>query len=68
PGPVRLRRIGRRLGRLDEILAASRAGTELLLSSRWARPREGSAVQPLFRVPLLVADRDAATAALARRG
>ncbi|MBD9734957.1 DegT/DnrJ/EryC1/StrS family aminotransferase [Streptomyces sp. H28] len=68
PGPVRLRRIGRRLGRLDEILAASRAGTELLLSSRWAPLRAGSAVQPLFRVPLLVADRDAAMAALARRG
>lgn len=67
-GPLRLRRVRRGLERLDEVLEASRAGTELLLSTRWARPREGSAVQPLFRVPLLVADRDAAAAALARRG
>ncbi|WYB36592.1 DegT/DnrJ/EryC1/StrS family aminotransferase [Streptomyces sp. GD-15H] len=67
-GPVRLRRVRRRLGRLDDVLAASRAGTELLLSTRWARPRPDSAAQPLFRVPLLVADRDAAIEALARRG
>ncbi|MGJ3560595.1 hypothetical protein ACR6C2_27330 [Streptomyces sp. INA 01156] len=39
PGPVRLRRVRRGLGRLDDVLAASRAGTELLLSTRWARPR-----------------------------
>ncbi|GGW32046.1 DegT/DnrJ/EryC1/StrS family aminotransferase [Streptomyces griseoloalbus] len=67
-GPLRLGRIRRRLGRLDEVLRATREGTELLLSTRWARPREGSDAQPLFRVPLLVADRDAAIAALARRG
>ncbi|MFF6811687.1 DegT/DnrJ/EryC1/StrS family aminotransferase [Streptomyces sp. NPDC012403] len=67
-GPLRLRRIRRRLGRLDEVLRAYRDGTELLLSTRWARPGEGSEAQPLFRVPLLVADRDAAIAALARRG
>lgn len=67
-GPLRLRRIRRRLGRLDEVLRACRDGTELLLSTRWARPGEGSRAQPLFRVPLLVADRDAAIAALARRG
>ncbi|MEV5998071.1 DegT/DnrJ/EryC1/StrS family aminotransferase [Streptomyces griseomycini] len=67
-GPLRLRRIRRRLGRLDEVLEASREGTELLLATRWARPRDGSGAQPLFRVPLLVADRDAAIAALARRG
>lgn len=67
-GPLRLRRVRRRLGRLDEVLAACRDGTELLRSTRWARPREGSPAQPLFRVPLLVADRDAARAALARSG
>ncbi|MFC5851252.1 DegT/DnrJ/EryC1/StrS family aminotransferase [Streptomyces chlorus] len=67
PGPVRLRRVHRSLGRLDDVLRASRAGTELLLSTPWARPPADGAVQPLFRVPLLVADRDAAIAALARR-
>ncbi|MFI2427768.1 DegT/DnrJ/EryC1/StrS family aminotransferase [Streptomyces sp. NPDC018955] len=67
-GPLRLRRIRYRLGRLDEVLRACRDGTELLLSTRWARPGEGGRAQPLFRVPLLVADRDAAIAALARRG
>ncbi|WP_343998233.1 DegT/DnrJ/EryC1/StrS family aminotransferase [Streptomyces thermocarboxydovorans] len=67
-GALRLRRIERRLGRLDEVLDAAREGTRLLLSTRWALPREGSAVQPLFRVPLFVADRDAAAAALARHG
>lgn len=67
-GPLRLRRIRHRLGRLDEVLEASRDGTELLLATRWARPRPGREAQPLFRVPLFVADRDAATAALARRG
>jgi hypothetical protein len=67
-GPLRLRRIRHRLGRLDEVLRACRDGTELLLSTRWARPGEGGRAQPLFRVPLLVADRDAAIAALARRG
>ncbi|MEV5551474.1 DegT/DnrJ/EryC1/StrS family aminotransferase [Streptomyces sp. NPDC052309] len=75
-GRFRLTRIGRRLDRLDDVLARCRAGTELLLSTRWAGPagRTGDGVrpsgraQPLFRVPLLVADRDAAIAALARRG
>ncbi|MET7451195.1 DegT/DnrJ/EryC1/StrS family aminotransferase [Streptomyces sp. NPDC005574] len=71
-GRLRLGRIGRRLDRLDETLAACRAGTELLLSTRWAGPRAaggpGGRVQPLFRVPLFVADRDAAIRALARRG
>ncbi|MEU5509757.1 DegT/DnrJ/EryC1/StrS family aminotransferase [Streptomyces fungicidicus] len=67
-GPLRLGRIRRAVGRLDEVLRAHRDGTALLLATPWARPREGSGVQPLFRVPLLVADRDAAIAALARRG
>jgi hypothetical protein len=66
PGRLRLRRAGRRLERLDEVLEACRAGTELLLSTKWAKPT--GSVQPLFRVPLFVADRDAAIAALARRG
>ncbi|MEU0676012.1 DegT/DnrJ/EryC1/StrS family aminotransferase [Streptomyces sp. NPDC006172] len=82
-GRLRLRRIERRLDRLDETLAACRAGTETLLSTRWARPEGlatadrpataslgagGEEAQPLFRVPLFVADRNAAVAALARRG
>ncbi|MGP2436498.1 DegT/DnrJ/EryC1/StrS family aminotransferase [Streptomyces sp. JW3] len=127
-GRFRLARVGRKLARLDDVLADCRAGTELLLATRWAgagyggrrlpgagsagadgadgatgatgtsgvagvagavgagrgfggvgavgrglvagevRAGGGVAVQPLFRVPLLVADRDAAVAALARRG
>ncbi|SHI07332.1 DegT/DnrJ/EryC1/StrS family aminotransferase [Streptomyces sp. 3214.6] len=69
-GPLRTGRIGRGLDRLDEVLAACRAGTELLLSTPWAQPAAPRAdrVQPLFRVPLFVADRDAARAALAGRG
>ncbi|MFI9584128.1 DegT/DnrJ/EryC1/StrS family aminotransferase [Streptomyces sp. NPDC052236] len=69
PGSLRLRRTRRLLGRLDTRLAAHRAGTGRLLETRWAVPRPGrpGPVQPLFRVPLLVADRDAAIAALARR-
>ncbi|MFF3739773.1 DegT/DnrJ/EryC1/StrS family aminotransferase [Streptomyces sp. NPDC002566] len=100
-GRLRLHRIERRLDRLDETLAACGAGTETLLSTRWARPEglatavgpatadapatvsepvttDGPATvslvagrgepQPLFRVPLFVADRDAAIVALARRG
>jgi hypothetical protein len=68
-GRLRLGRIGRKLDRLDEVLAACRAGTELLLSTEWAHRRpEREGAQPLFRVPLFVADRDAAMAALARRG
>lgn len=66
PGPRRLRRTTRRLARLDDVLAAHRAGTERLLASEYGTPGEGG-VQPLFRVPLLVDDRDAAIAALARR-
>ncbi|MFF8291164.1 DegT/DnrJ/EryC1/StrS family aminotransferase [Streptomyces sp. NPDC016309] len=64
PGRARLRRTRRLLGRLGATLAAHRTGTEKLLASRWAAP--GAPVRPLFRVPLLVADRDAAVAALAR--
>ncbi|MET9551524.1 DegT/DnrJ/EryC1/StrS family aminotransferase [Streptomyces sp. NPDC006645] len=64
PGRVRLRRTERLLSGLDPLLAAHRAGTERLLASPWAAP--GGVVRPLFRVPLLVADRDAAVAALAR--
>nr|WP_079275029.1 DegT/DnrJ/EryC1/StrS family aminotransferase [Streptomyces phaeoluteigriseus] len=131
-GGLRLGRIGRKFDHLDEVLAACRAGTEQLVSTRWARPVPGGGageaggsgagagrpaviqpvgrsvaqpagrpvtqsatqsvsrpvaqsvgrpvaqpvtraltqpvVQPLFRVPLFVADRDAAIAALARRG
>ncbi|WDV53765.1 DegT/DnrJ/EryC1/StrS family aminotransferase [Streptomyces coeruleorubidus] len=67
-GRLRLRRIGRRLDRLDDVLDSCRAGTELLLSTPWAKPRDAYGTQPLFRVPLFVADRDAAIAALARRG
>jgi hypothetical protein len=67
-GRLRLGRIGRKLDRLDEVLDACRAGTELLLSTPWAKPRENHGTQPLFRVPLFVADRDAAIAELARRG
>lgn len=67
PGRARLRRTRRLLAGLDPLLAAHRAGTERLLASRWAAPSAGGGVQPLFRVPLLVADRDAAVAALARR-
>ncbi|MFG2771461.1 DegT/DnrJ/EryC1/StrS family aminotransferase [Streptomyces sp. NPDC048350] len=64
PGPGRLRRTGRLLARLDATLAAHRAGTERLLASEWGGLDTG---QSLFRVPLLVEDRNAAAAALARR-
>ncbi|WP_406151946.1 DegT/DnrJ/EryC1/StrS family aminotransferase [Streptomyces sp. NBC_01012] len=68
PGRLRLSRIRRLLAGLDGRLAAHRAGTERLLRTPWAPPvAAGAPVQPLFRVPLLVADRDAAVAALARR-
>ncbi|MEV1049587.1 DegT/DnrJ/EryC1/StrS family aminotransferase [Streptomyces sp. NPDC049887] len=66
PGRARLRRTARLLDRLDDRLAAHLEGTRRLLASPWAAPGPGP-VQPLFRVPLLVADRDAAIAALARR-
>ncbi|MFF3325461.1 DegT/DnrJ/EryC1/StrS family aminotransferase [Streptomyces sp. NPDC002889] len=66
PGRLRLRRTERLLTGLDERLAAHLEGTQRLLDTRWALPRPGPA-QPLFRVPLLVAHRDAAIAALARR-
>ncbi|MFG2329308.1 DegT/DnrJ/EryC1/StrS family aminotransferase [Streptomyces sp. NPDC048604] len=64
PGRGRLRRTTAKLARLDAVLAACRAGTEVLSGSEYGG--DGS-VQPLFRVPLLVADRDAAIAALAAR-
>ncbi|MFE5485899.1 DegT/DnrJ/EryC1/StrS family aminotransferase [Streptomyces sp. NPDC056527] len=67
PGPGRLRRTGRLLDRLDTTLAAHRAGTERLLACEWGAGTDPGTVQPLFRVPLLVEDRDAAIAALARR-
>ncbi|MEU9011446.1 DegT/DnrJ/EryC1/StrS family aminotransferase [Streptomyces sp. NPDC048479] len=65
PGGLRLRRTERLLTRLDGRLAAHRAGTRRLYATEWAPARPGP-VQPLFRVPLLVEDRDAAIAALAR--
>ncbi|MFE7587663.1 DegT/DnrJ/EryC1/StrS family aminotransferase [Streptomyces gardneri] len=67
PGPGRLRRTTRRLARLDDVLAAHRAGTARLLASEYGTPSAADEPpQPLFRVPLLVEDRDAAIAALAR--
>ncbi|WP_281278239.1 DegT/DnrJ/EryC1/StrS family aminotransferase [Streptomyces spongiicola] len=65
PGRARLRRTARLLDRLDDRLTAHLEGTRRLLASPWAAPGTGP-VQPLFRVPLLVADRDAAVAALSR--
>ncbi|MFI8522534.1 DegT/DnrJ/EryC1/StrS family aminotransferase [Streptomyces sp. NPDC085481] len=68
PGRARLRRTVRRLRGLEGTLAAHRAGVGRLLESRWGCA-DGAVPphpQPLFRVPLLVADRDAAIAALAR--
>ncbi|MFD6990613.1 DegT/DnrJ/EryC1/StrS family aminotransferase [Streptomyces sp. NPDC059943] len=67
PGRLRLGRTERLLSGLDPLLAAHRAGTERLLATRWAAPAPPGPFRPLFRVPLLVADRDAAVAALARR-
>ncbi|MGW2018297.1 DegT/DnrJ/EryC1/StrS family aminotransferase [Streptomyces sp. NPDC001927] len=66
-GAVRLRRTERLLARLDTTLAVHRAGTERLAASEWGTCAERAGIQPLFRVPLLVDDRDAAIAALARR-
>ncbi|MEU3184283.1 DegT/DnrJ/EryC1/StrS family aminotransferase [Streptomyces sp. NPDC006923] len=65
PGRTRLRRTERLLAGLDERLDAHRRGTERLLATAWAAPAAEGPVQPLFRVPLLVEDRDAAIAALA---
>ncbi|MEU0375550.1 DegT/DnrJ/EryC1/StrS family aminotransferase, partial [Streptomyces sp. NPDC006283] len=65
PGRIRSGRTERLLAGLDERLAAHLEGTQRLLDTPWAAPRPGPA-QPLFRVPLLVEDRDAAIAALAR--
>ncbi|MGW8361646.1 DegT/DnrJ/EryC1/StrS family aminotransferase [Streptomyces wedmorensis] len=65
PGPGRLRRTARRLERLDTVLAAHREGTALLQACEYGTASDEPA-QPLFRVPLLVDDRDAAAAALAR--
>ncbi len=68
PGTAKLRRTGRRLARLDGVLAAHRAGTARLLAGEYGSGAGADAeAQPLFRVPLLVEDRDAAVAALARR-
>ncbi|WP_338495753.1 DegT/DnrJ/EryC1/StrS family aminotransferase [Streptomyces sp. SJL17-4] len=77
PGAGRLRRTTRRFARLDEVLDAHREGTALLLAAEYGTaevfpggvPEESpaGAPQPLYRVPLLVEDRDAAVAALARR-
>ncbi|WP_446040807.1 DegT/DnrJ/EryC1/StrS family aminotransferase [Streptomyces sp. SID1121] len=68
PGRTRLRRTERLLSGLDARLDAHRAGTRRLLDTVWGGgARDGAEVQPLFRVPLLVEDRDAAVAALARR-
>ncbi|WP_406058862.1 DegT/DnrJ/EryC1/StrS family aminotransferase [Streptomyces sp. NBC_01077] len=69
PGSGRLRRTTRRFARLDDVLDAHTAGTVLLLASEYGAPEAspGGAPQPLYRVPLLVEDRDAAVAALARR-
>ncbi|MFH9726705.1 DegT/DnrJ/EryC1/StrS family aminotransferase [Streptomyces sp. NPDC017254] len=64
PGPGRLRRTTRRFARLDEVLDAHRTGTVRLRASEYGTP--GGETQPLYRVPLLVEDRDAAVAALAR--
>jgi hypothetical protein len=61
PGPIRLRRTERLLQRLDGKLARHAAGTARILGT------DPDKVQPLFRVPLLVSDRDAAIEALARR-
>ncbi|WP_066953650.1 DegT/DnrJ/EryC1/StrS family aminotransferase, partial [Streptomyces lushanensis] len=77
PGRVRLVRTERLLAGLDERLMAHRRGTEKLLATAWGGPWDGAGLpggpaggtgplQPLFRVPLLVEDRDAAVAALAR--
>ncbi|UUN27260.1 DegT/DnrJ/EryC1/StrS family aminotransferase [Streptomyces sp. FIT100] len=65
PGAARHSRTARLLDRLDDRLAAHLAGTRRLSESPWAAAGPGP-VQPLFRVPLLVEDRDAAIAALAR--
>ncbi|MFF1509088.1 DegT/DnrJ/EryC1/StrS family aminotransferase [Streptomyces sp. NPDC058326] len=67
PGTGRLRRTSRRLDRLDGVLAAHRDGTARLLGSEYGTPGAAEEpAQPLFRVPLLVDDRDAAIDALAR--
>ncbi|MFE9595427.1 DegT/DnrJ/EryC1/StrS family aminotransferase [Streptomyces sp. NPDC006294] len=66
PGRIRMRRTQRLLAGLDERLAAHLRGTQRLSDTPWAVPRPGPA-QPMFRVPLLVEDRAAAAAALARR-
>ncbi|MFJ2178696.1 DegT/DnrJ/EryC1/StrS family aminotransferase [Streptomyces sp. NPDC087851] len=67
PGRPRLGRTERLLRGLDGTLAAHREGTRRLLAGPWAAPGAAAGpVQPLFRVPLLVEDRDAAIAALAR--
>ncbi|MFD8645846.1 DegT/DnrJ/EryC1/StrS family aminotransferase [Streptomyces zaomyceticus] len=69
PGAGRLRRTTRRFARLDGVLEAHRAGTVRLRASEYGTPGDGTAggaAQPLYRVPLLVEERDPAVAALAR--
>jgi dTDP-4-amino-4,6-dideoxygalactose transaminase len=62
-----------RLARLDDGLARRRAGVSLLSGTDWASPalRDRAAHDgplPLFRVPLLVHDRDALVERLVRHG
>jgi hypothetical protein len=63
--------LGLRMARLDEDLARRRAGVSLLAGTPWASPalRDRTAHDgplPLFRVPLLVHDRDALVQRLVR--
>ncbi|MFD3332246.1 DegT/DnrJ/EryC1/StrS family aminotransferase [Streptomyces sp. NPDC058700] len=68
PGAGRLRRTTGKLARLDDVLATHRDGTARLLASEYGTPgAPREAAQPLFRVPLLVEDRDTAIVALARQ-
>ncbi|WP_458248804.1 DegT/DnrJ/EryC1/StrS family aminotransferase [Streptomyces sp. MAI_2237] len=62
-----------RMARLDDNLARRRAGVRLLAATPWAAPalRDRTAHEgalPLFRVPLLVDDRDALVDRLVRHG
>jgi hypothetical protein len=68
PGPLRLRRMLARLGDLDRQRPRRMAGVRRLQAVPAAAPavRLGPA-QPLFRIPLLVEDRDAVLAELLRR-
>ena len=62
-----------RMARLDDVLARRRAGVRLLSDTPWASPalRDRTAHEgalPLFRVPLLVHDRDVLIDRLVRHG